>query len=47
MALVEELVEGVRIQRTDCKQVVKVWMVCRKVHKFQRSGEELVGFVFE
>ena len=47
MALVEELVEGVRIQRTDCKQVVEVWMVCRKVHKCQRSEEVLVGFVFE
>ena len=47
MALVEELVEGVRIQRTDCKQVVEVWMVCGKVHKFQRSEEVLVGFVFE
>ena len=47
MALVEELVEGVRLQRTDCKQVVEVWMVCKKVHKFQRSEEVLVRFVFE
>ena len=47
MALVEELAEDVKIQRTDCKQVVEVWMVCRKVHKFQRSKEVLLGFVFE
>ena len=47
MALVEELVEGERIQRTDCKQVVEVWMVCRKVHKFQRSEEVPLGFMFE
>ena len=46
MALVEELVEGMRIQRTDCKQVVEVWMAYRKVHKFQRSDEVLVVFVF-
>ena len=47
MAWVEELVEGGRIQRTDYKQVVEVWKVYRKVHKFQRSKEVLLGFVFE
>ena len=47
MALVEELIEGVRNQRTGYKQVVEVWMVYRKVHKFQRSEEVLAGFVFE
>ena len=47
MALLEELVEGVRIQRTDCKQVVEVWMVCRKVHRFQTLEGVLVWFVFE
>ena len=37
--MVEELVEGGRNQRTDYKQVVEVGMVCRKVHKFQRTEE--------
>ena len=47
MGLVEELVEGVRSQRTGCKQVVEVWMVYRKVHKIQTSEEALVWFGFE
>ena len=47
MALVEELVEDVKIQRIGCKQVVEVGMVCRKVHSFQTSEEVLVWFVFE
>ena len=33
--MVEESVEGARTQKTDYKQVVEVWMVCRKVHKCQ------------
>ena len=47
MASVVELVEGVRIQKTSCKPVVEVGMVCRKVHKFQTLEEVLVWFVFE
>ena len=42
MALVEELVEGVRIQRPGSKQVAEVKMVCRKVHKFQTLEGVLV-----
>ena len=45
--LVEEWVEGVRNQRTDCIQVSEVWMVCKKVNKFQTQEEIHVWFVFE
>ena len=46
-ALVEELVEDVKIQRTDCKQVGEGWMVCKKVNKCQTREEGQVKFVFE
>ena len=45
--MVEESVEGARTQRTDYKQVVEVWMVCRKVYRFQRTEEILVLVVVE
>ena len=45
--MVEESVEGARTQRTDYKQVVEVWMVCRKVYRFQRTEEILVLVVIE
>ena len=45
--MVEESVEGARTQITDYKQVVEVWMVCRKVYRFQRMEEILVLVVVE
>ena len=45
--MVEESVEGARTQKPGYKQVVEVWMVCRKVYRFQRTEEILVLVVVE
>ena len=49
--MVEESVEGERTQKTNYKQFVEVWMVCRKVcrkvYRFQRTEEILVLVVVE
>ena len=37
--MIKESVEGARTQKNNYKQVVKVWMVCRKVYRFQRTEE--------